>query len=126
MIHQYLSQDSYWAKNIPLAVVENSIQNSLNFGVFTAEKQVGFARVITDCATFAYVCDVFILPGFRGKGLSKWLMQCIISYPALQGIRRFMLMTQDAHDLYSQLGFSALKYPDYCMEIAKLGIYTNQ
>lgn len=105
LVHQFLS-GSYWAAGIPLAVVKKSIEGSLCFSVFEGEKQVGFARVVTDEATFAYLADVFIVEEFRGRGLSKWLMQVILDHPDLQGLRRFMLATRDAHQLYRQFGFT--------------------
>lgn len=104
-IHRYLSEESYWAKNIPVELVRKSIQNSLCFGIFLFDKQVGFARVITDKASFAYLGDVFVLPEHRGRGLSKWLMETIHAYPDLQGLRRWLLFTSDAHGLYSQFGW---------------------
>jgi len=123
VIHKYSSEDSYWAKGIPFSLVEKSVQNSLNFSVYQQEEQVGYARVVSDFATFAYLCDLFILSGYRGQGLSKWLMNCIQEHPGLQGLRRFMLMTRDAHGLYRQSGFTALKNAALVMEIAKPGIY---
>lgn len=113
-IHRFLSQ-SYWAEEIPLEVVQRSIRGSLCFGVYHNNKQIGFARIITDEATFAYLCDVFIDENFRGKGLSKWLMETIIAYPGLQGLRRFMLATRDAHGLYRQYGFTELTFTDRWM-----------
>lgn len=117
VIHQYLSEESYWAKNIPKHVVEKAIANSLCFGLFyNAEQnnanmqQVGFARLVTDKATFAYLADVFVLPGHRGKGLSKWLMRIIQAHPELQNLRRWILSTKDAHGLYEQCGWT--KVPD--------------
>lgn len=110
MIHRYLSEDSYWAKNIPVELVRKSVGHSLCFGVFEAESQIGFARVITDTASFAYLADVFILPDHRGKGLSKWLMKTIHAHPDLQGLRRWLLFTSDAHGLYSQFGWE--RVPD--------------
>lgn len=106
LIHRYLSQESYWAQDIPLAVVERSLQHSLCFGVYDVNGQVGFARVITDRATFAYLADVFILPGHRSKGLSKQLMQSIHEHPDLQELRRWVLFTRDAHGLYAQFGWT--------------------
>ncbi|MES2003907.1 MAG: GNAT family N-acetyltransferase [Bacteroidota bacterium] len=105
VIHQYLSQESYWAKNIPLEVVQRSVQNSFCFGIFKLDTQVGFARLITDKATFAYLADVFVLPEHRGKGLSKWLVATIHAHPDLQGLRRWLLGTLDAHGLYAQFGW---------------------
>ena len=115
LVHAYLSKDSYWAQQIPVAVVKRSIDNSLCFGVYYENRQIGFARIISDFATFAYLADVFILPEQRGKGLSKWLMQVIIDYPALQGLRRFLLTTKDAHGLYSQFGFIPYPQPERLM-----------
>lgn len=105
MIHQYLSEESYWAQHIPMELVKKSIDHSLCFGVYQRGKQVGFARVITDQSTFAYLADVFILSPFRGQGLAKWLMEHIHQYPDLQGLRRWMLMTKDAHNLYTRFGW---------------------
>ena len=113
-IHGFLSR-SYWAEEIPLDVVQRSIQGSLCFGVYHNNRQIGFARVITDEATFAYLCDVFIDENFRGRGLSKWLMETVIAYPGLQGLRRFMLATRDAHGLYRQYGFTELTFTDRWM-----------
>ncbi len=109
MIHDYLCNTSYWAQNIPIDVVEKSINFSLCFGVYTTDKkQVGFARMVTDRATFGYLADVFILEEHRGKGLSKWLIEVIQSHPELQGLRRWMLGTRDAHQLYEKFGWSVL------------------
>ena len=116
LIHQFLSQESYWAQNVPVDVVERSIENSLCFGVYRQEQQVGFARVITDQATFAYMADVFILPEHRGKGLSKQLIETISNWPTLQGLRRWVLATRDAHTLYEQFGFTALDKPEIFMQ----------
>lgn len=108
VIHQYLSKESYWAQRIPLDVVQRSIDNSLCFGLYHQDTQVGFARVVTDKATFAYLADVFILPEHRGKGLSKWMLGFIHQYPELQGLRRWLLGTLDAHELYKQFGWTLL------------------
>ena len=108
MIHDYLSMRSYWAANIPKEIVERSIANSLCFGLYQQEKQIGFARLMTDKATFAYLADVFILEDYRGKGLSKWLIKTIQAHPELQGLRRWMLGTRDAHGLYEQFGWTVL------------------
>ena len=116
LIHRFISQESYWAQNIPLDVVQRSIDNSLCFGVYHGDRQVGFARVITDQATFAYLADVFILPEHRGKGLSKQLMATISNWPTLQNLRRWVLATQDAHALYQQFGFTALDKPEIFMQ----------
>jgi GNAT superfamily N-acetyltransferase len=127
LIHQYLSQESYWAQQIPLATVERSIQHSFCFGIYHAQQQVGFARVITDHATFAYLADVFVLPEHRGKGLSKWLMHTIHHHPQLQGLRRWMLATRDAHALYKQFGWLApnKEQSSRLMQIVKPDIYTR-
>lgn len=115
-IHQFLSQESYWAQNIPLEIVQRSIDNSLCFGVYRGDQQVGFARIVSDQATFAYVSDVFILPEHRGKGLSKYLIETILNWPTLQGLRRWVLVTRDAHTLYEQFGFAALDQPELFMQ----------
>ena len=115
VIHGFLRR-SYWAAGIPSEVVERSIRNSLAFGLFYDEEQVGFARVVTDRATFAYLADVFVLEEHRGRGLSRWLMEVVLSHPGLQGLRRWMLATADAHGLYERCGFAALKTPDIFME----------
>jgi GNAT superfamily N-acetyltransferase len=117
-IHRYLAQDSYWAKNIPLQTVERAIRNSLNFGLYAPDGRLaGFARIVTDYATFAWLCDVFVLPEFRGLGLSKWLMSCVWAHAELQGLRRKMLATLDAHGLYTQFGFEPLPTPERFLEI---------
>ncbi|MDI9364777.1 MAG: GNAT family N-acetyltransferase [Flavobacterium sp.] len=107
-IHQYLSQESYWAQNIPLATVEKSLKHSLCFGMYHGTKLIGFARLITDMTNFAYLCDVFVIVTYRKKGLSKLLMQTIHAHPQLQGLRRWMLATRDAHGLYKQFGWEVL------------------
>jgi len=117
LIHHFLDQLSYWGKGISLQTVQTSIQNSLCFGVYQHQKQVGFARLVTDKATFAYLCDVFILPDFRKSGLSKWLLQTIRHHPDLQNLRRWTLATADAHGLYEQFGFMRMKNQDRWMEI---------
>jgi len=110
-VHGFLSR-SYWATGIPRTTVEKSVRHSMCFGVYTAERrQVGFARVITDRATFAYLCDVYIDEGHRGKGLSKRLMEAVLAHPDLQGLRRFCLLTRDAQGLYAQFGFSEFPMP---------------
>ena len=124
-IHQQLLK-TYWAQNIPKEVVERAIRGSLCFGVFKGNNQVGFGRVITDEATFAYLCDVVMEEPHRGKGLGKWLMEVIMAYPTLQGLRRFMLATRDAHGLYQQYGFSPLTYTDRWMHIHWPDVYKSQ
>lgn len=122
VIHGYLTQ-SYWSPGVPRAIVERAILGSLCFGVYAGAEQVGFARVVTDKATFAYLADVFILESHRGQGLSKKLMASICAHPELQGLRRFLLVTKDAHRLYAQFGFGALtKAPGY-MEILRPDVY---
>ncbi len=116
MIHRFLAEESYWAQHIPLELVEQSIEHSLCFGVYLTDNQVGFARVVTDQATFAYLGDVFILPEHRGRGLSKQLMETISTWPTLQGLRRWMLATRDAHSLYEQFGFTAPDKPQNLMQ----------
>jgi len=106
VIHKYLSEESYWAKGIPRDVLEKAIHNSICFGLYHNAEQIGFARAVTDKATFAYVADVFVLPAHRGKGLSKWLMQTIQAHPELQNLRRWILTTKDAHSLYEQCGWT--------------------
>lgn len=109
-IYDYLSQ-SYWAAGRPRQVVVTSLQHSFCFGLYNAGQQVGLTRVITDYATFAYLCDVYVLEAHRKQGLSKWLMQCVKAHPALQSIRRWLLITRDAHGLYAQFGFTPLENP---------------
>jgi len=121
-IHGFLRQ-TYWAKGIPRALVETAVANSLCFGLYHHDRQVGFARAITDRATFAYLGDVFILPDHRGLGLAKWLVSCILEHPQLQGLRRILLATSDAHGLYRGCGFSALKEPGKFMEIGRPNPY---
>jgi GNAT superfamily N-acetyltransferase len=122
-LHAYLSQVSYWAKGIPLETVEKSIEKSLCFIVLKEDVMIGFARMITDTATFCYLCDVFIDEAERGKGYSKRLMQFIMDYPELQGLRRYLLGTADAHGLYTQFGFTALSAPERMMEIRRQDVY---
>lgn len=116
IIHDFLNQESYWGRGRSRALVERSIANSLAFGVYKNSQQVGFARVITDYATFAYLADVFVVPAERGQGVSKWLLQSIALHPALQGLQRWLLATRDAHGLYQQYGFTPLTQPDHWLE----------
>ncbi len=127
VIHSFLSTQSYWAEDIPLALVQKSIDNSLCFGIYYKGVQVGFARLITDKATFAYLADVFIVELHRAKGLSKWLMEYIQNYPEVQGLRRWMLATKDAHNLYSQFGWEKLtdETADKIMLKLSTNIYKN-
>jgi len=122
LIHDFL-RSSYWARNIPRATVEKGIRNSLCFGAFADSQQVGFARAITDRATFAYLSDVFIVPSHRGRGAGKALIQAILDHPELQGLRRWLLSTRDAHGLYAQFGFQPLAEPDKYMTIHKPNVY---
>ncbi len=122
VIHGFLTA-SYWAKGIPRGTVERSIANSLPFGLYTGGAQIGFARVISDQATFAYLCDVFVLPEFRHRGLASWLCEVAVGHQGLQGIRRWILATRDAHPLYARLGFAALANPVFFMEIRDDDIY---
>lgn len=124
VVYAFLSKEAYWSRNIPRAVVEKSIENSYCFSAFIDGRQVGFARVVSDGATFAYLCDVFTLPEYRGQGIGKRLMQSLQSHPELQGLRRWMLMTADAHALYEGYGFVALAKPERAMEISKPDIYS--
>lgn len=121
-IHAYLTR-SYWAEGISLDLVRRSLRHSLCLGIFHRDRQIGLARVVTDRATFAYLCDVYILEEFRGQGLARWLMEAVSSHPDLQGLRRFMLATRDAHRLYAQFGFVPAARPESLMEIVKRGLY---
>ena len=116
LIHHFLSNSAYWAKGRSLGVVKRAIENSLNFGVYKDSEQIGFERVVTDYATFAWLADVFILDDYRGHGLSKWLIEVIVSHQRLQGFRRWVLATKDAHELYRRFGFAELKEPARWME----------
>lgn len=116
VIQSFLVNDSYWAQTRTFEQTKTAIENSICFGVYHGDRQIGFARVISDRATFAYLGDVFIIEEFRGQGLSKWLMETIISHPNLQGLRRWILATRDAHLLYEKFGFHALTFPDRWME----------
>jgi GNAT superfamily N-acetyltransferase len=123
LIYDFL-RSSYWARNIPRGVVEKCIQNSLCFGAFSEGQQVGFARAITDRATFAYLADVFVIPSHRGRDVAKLLIRAILDHPDLQGLRRFLLATQDAHGLYAKFGFQPLSHPEYFMSIHNPNIYS--
>lgn len=116
VIQKFLEEDSYWAQARTAEQTQTAIDNSVCFGLYLADNQIGFARVVSDFATFAYLGDVFVLQEFRGRGLSKWLMETIVSHPELQGLRRWVLATRDAHTLYEKYGFHALKFPDRWME----------
>jgi len=116
IIHDFISNQSYWGRGRRIKTVQRSLDHSLNFGIFKNDQQVGFARVVTDFATFAWIADVFILEEHRGRGLAKWLMKSILSHPELQGFRRWVLATKDAHELYRQFGFQELRRPERWME----------
>lgn len=115
-IQSFLKNDSYWAQSRTREQTEAAIANSICFGLYHVERQIGFARVVSDRATFAYVGDVYVLVEFRGHGLSKWLMETVIAYPELQGLRRWVLATRDAHGLYEKYGFHELVHPERWME----------
>ncbi|HWJ27762.1 MAG TPA: GNAT family N-acetyltransferase [Flavisolibacter sp.] len=123
VIHKFLSEQSYWCLSIPFDKVKTAADNSLNFGVYYKDQQVGYARIVSDFSTVAYLGDVFILPEFRGKGLSKWLMKTIMEHPNLQGLRRWILLTRDAHELYKQFGWKEIAFPDRWMEIHHKDVY---
>ena len=126
VVYSFLT-NCYWAKGIPREVVSRSIDNSLCFGIYEdSGSQVGFARVVSDFATVAYLGDVFVLESHRGRGLSKWLMECIVQHPALQNLRRWILLTRDAHGLYSQFGFTPLKAPERYMELHRPNVYETR
>jgi GNAT superfamily N-acetyltransferase len=125
VVHGFLT-NSYWAEGIPREVVARSIESSLCFGIYeNSGEQVGFARVVSDFATVAYLGDVFVLGSHRGRGLGKWLMECVVQHPALQNLRRWILLTRDAHGLYSQFGFEPLKAPERYMELHRPEIYQS-
>lgn len=134
VIHGFLT-NCYWAKGIPREIVQQSIEHSLCFGIYHEGQpksarpgasqvvQIGFARVVTDFATIAYLGDVFVLENYRGRGLSKWMMECVMQHPSLQGLRRWILLTRDAHGLYSQFGFTPVESPERYMELHQADIY---
>ena len=124
-VHHFLSTGSYWARHIPSERVEKAAAHSLNFGVYDEGKQVGYARIITDYATVAYLGDVFISEPYRGKGLSKWLMQTIMTHPDLQGLRRWILLTRDAHALYKKFGWKEISSGQRWMEIHHPELYSE-
>jgi GNAT superfamily N-acetyltransferase len=126
VIHSYLSNESYWAQGISPDILRRSIENSECFGIYKGSEQVGFARVVTDKATFGYLGDVFVLEPHRGKGLSKNLMAFILKHPELQGFRRWMLLTRDAQELYSKFGFIKFHAPDRCMELWFPDVYQKE
>ena len=123
VVHQFLSTELYWAKGIPREIVARAVQHSICFSVLHEGALVGFARVTSDHATVAYVGDVFVLPAHRGRGIATWLMECIASHPELQGLRRWMLATADAHGLYAKFGFTPMKAPERWMEKHDADVY---
>lgn len=123
VIHDFLSNEAYWCKNIPFDRVKTSADNSLNFGLFYKDKQIGYARIISDFSTIAYLGDVFVLKEFRGHGHSKWLMEKIMSHPNLQGLRRWILLTGDAHELYKKYGWTNIANPSKWMEKTDPNVY---
>lgn len=125
VVHGFLS-NSYWSQGLPLDVLKRAIAGSLCFGLYQGNAQVGFARVITDKATFAYLCDVFVLDSHRGKGLGRWIMEAVSSHPELQGLRRFVLVTRDAHGLYEKFGFRPLARPAGYMELHRPDVYSSR
>jgi N-acetylglutamate synthase-like GNAT family acetyltransferase len=122
-IHEFLSQNSGWSNNIPFERVKMSIENSLNFGLLHQDKQIGFARVISDFSTIAYLGDIYVLDSYRGQGLSKKLMDCVMAHPNLQGLRRWILLTNTADWLYEKYGFTKLPNPDWYMELYNPNVY---
>lgn len=120
--HAFLT-GSYWARGVPREVVDRSIENSIAFALFDGERQIGFARAVTDRATFAYLADVYVLEEYRGRGLARWLVETVLAHPDLQGLRRWMLATRDAHGLYARLGFTPLDAPERFMEIFDPEVY---
>lgn len=124
-IHDFLSKYSGWSDNIPFEKVKTSIDNSLNFGVFHNDKQIGFARVISDFATIAYLGDIYVLEEYRGKGISKKLMETIMEHPNLQGLRRWILLTSTADWLYEKYGFNKLPKPEIYMELFNPEVYKS-
>jgi GNAT superfamily N-acetyltransferase len=124
-VHAFLAT-SYWAEGIPRETVERALRGSLCFGLYEGDRQIGLARMVTDRATFAYLCDVYVLPEFRGRGLGTWLMECVMEHPDLQGLRRLSLVTRDAHELYRPFGFTEIQSPGRHMEIVRPGLYKTQ
>jgi len=123
VIHKYLSENSYWAQNIPMNIVKRSVENSVCFGLYDMEKQIGLTRVITDKATFAYLADIFVLDEYRGKDLGTWMIEKVMKSSELHGLKRWQLSTRNAHSFYEKFGFHALEYPDRHMTIKYNNIY---
>lgn len=124
-IHAFLTR-AYWSEGIPLETVRRALAASLCFGLYDGTRQIGLARVITDSTTFAYLCDVYVLEECRGRGLGKWLIECALQSPRLEGLRRWVLVTRDAHGLYRKAGFTELAAPESYMEIVRPGIYNGR
>ena len=122
-IHAFLSSEAYWSLGIPVDVVHRAIEHSLCFGLLEGTRQAGFARVVTDRSTFAWLCDVFVLEEFRGRGLGSWLIESVLEHPDMQGLRRIVLATRDAHALYERSGFAPLRTPERWMAIADPDVY---
>jgi GNAT superfamily N-acetyltransferase len=122
-VHRYLCHESYWAKGIPLELVRRSIEGSLAFGLYRDGRQIGFCRFVTDRATFAYLCDVYVAEAERGRGLGRWMIESALGHPGLKGLRRMVLVTRDAHGMYAKLGFSALGKPEGYMELLRPKLY---
>ncbi len=123
VIHHYLSTQAYWSRGILRATVERAIEHSLNFGLYFQKRQIGYARIVSDFATVAYLGDVFILEAFRGRGLATWLIQTVMAHPGLQGLRRWILLTQDAHEFYRKVGWTPIANPDRWMEVHDREVY---
>jgi len=124
-IHEFLSEKAYWCLGVPRPVLENAIDRSLCFGLLEGRRQIGFARMVTDRATFAWLCDVYVIESHRGRGLGDWLIATVLEHPDLQGLRRMVLATRDAHALYRRNGFEALPMPERWMAISKPDIYAK-
>lgn len=122
-LHGFLSKEAYWCLNIPFDRVKRSVENSLNFGLYHNDRPIGYARIITDYSTIAYLGDVFVIPEYRGKGLSKWLLQQVMDHPDLQGLRRWLLLTADAHELYKKFGWLPIVKPERYMELFNPDVY---
>jgi GNAT superfamily N-acetyltransferase len=126
LIHRYLAKESYWAAGVPRRVLDRALEHSLCFGVYRGRVQLAFARAVTDRATFAYLADVFVVAAERGRGLGKWMVEAIGRHPDLQGLRRWLLATRDAHELYAQYGFTPLANPARFMERHDPEVYTRE
>lgn len=124
-IHRYLTEESYWAQGIPRELVERALDNSICFGAYLGDVQVGLARVVTDRATFAYLADVFVAPPYQGRGYGKWLVQDVIQHPDLQLVRRVLLFTRDAHSLYARFGFEPVSNPERIMVLPVVTSYQD-